>query len=62
MIGTGWEGFVGVSGPGDLNGDGRGDLLAKTHTGTVRVFLGDKGRLREGRSAVASATTLRMMW
>ncbi len=62
VIGTGWEGFVGVSGPGDLNGDGRGDLLAKTHTGTVRVFLGDKGRLREGRSAVASATTLRMMW
>ncbi len=62
VIGTGWESFVGVSGPGDLDGDGRGDLLAKTRTGTVRVFLGDKGRMRDGRSAVASATTLRMMW
>ncbi len=39
-IGTGWQVFTDIATPGDLNGDGRADLLARTKTGLLYLYLG----------------------
>jgi hypothetical protein len=39
-IGGGWGGYNTVFGPGDLNGDGRSDLLARDSGGTVWLLTG----------------------
>ena len=50
-IGTGWSGIPTILGPGDLNGDGRPDLLARFTNGTLWLYPGD-GRGGFGRRAV----------
>ncbi|MFD8691785.1 FG-GAP-like repeat-containing protein [Streptomyces sp. NPDC059651] len=43
-IGTGWQQFDVLTSPGDLNGDGRADLLARqTTTGDMYLFPGAAG-------------------
>ncbi|MGA8977870.1 MAG: FG-GAP-like repeat-containing protein [Pedococcus sp.] len=39
-IGTGWQVFTDIATPGDVNGDGRADLLARTKTGLLYLYLG----------------------
>ncbi|MBP0458564.1 FG-GAP repeat domain-containing protein [Streptomyces montanisoli] len=38
--GTGWNTYNKVVAVGDTNGDGRGDLLARTHSGDLYLYLG----------------------
>ena len=40
-IGTGWDRFTALLGPGDWDGDGRADLLARTRTGQLVQFSGN---------------------
>ncbi len=39
-VGTGWQIFGDIATPGDLDGDGRADLLARTRTGLLYLYLG----------------------
>ncbi|MEU3605738.1 FG-GAP-like repeat-containing protein [Streptomyces sp. NPDC035033] len=39
-VGTGWQIYNKVFSPGDLNGDKRADVLARTHAGELYVYLG----------------------
>jgi hypothetical protein len=41
-VGTGWTGFDSIS-LGDVNGDGRADLLARTSAGALIVYLNAGG-------------------
>ncbi|MCA1218300.1 FG-GAP repeat domain-containing protein [Streptomyces sp. 8L] len=38
--GSGWNTYNKVVAVGDINGDGRGDLLARTHTGDLYLYTG----------------------
>lgn len=40
-VGTGWQGFTSVVAPGDLNGDGKADVLARDSTGTLWLYPGN---------------------
>ncbi|MCS0637834.1 VCBS repeat-containing protein [Streptomyces sp. LP05-1] len=40
-LGSGWGAFTALVGPGDLSGDGRGDLLARTSGGVLYLYRGD---------------------
>ncbi len=42
-VGTGWGGFQGIYGIGDLDGDGHRDLLAVSGAGAVLLYPGDGG-------------------
>ncbi|MFV2120359.1 FG-GAP repeat domain-containing protein [Streptomyces sp. Act-28] len=54
-LGRGWDAFNTLTGPGDLSGDGRGDLLARTPGGTLYLYRGDgKGYGFAGRTSVGS--------
>ncbi|MFI8514837.1 FG-GAP repeat domain-containing protein [Streptomyces sp. NPDC085460] len=39
-VGSGWQIYNKVFSPGDVNGDGRADVLARTHAGELYVYLG----------------------
>ena len=39
-IGSGWNGMTAVVAPGDVNGDGHPDLLARDRTGILRLYRG----------------------
>ncbi|MFI8323312.1 FG-GAP repeat domain-containing protein [Streptomyces sp. NPDC085529] len=39
-VGTGWQIYNKVVSPGDVNGDGRADVLARTHAGDLYLYLG----------------------
>lgn len=39
-ISTGWAGFTAIFSPGDLNGDGHPDILARDSSGTLWFFAG----------------------
>ena len=40
-IGSGWAGFTALLTPGDWNGDGRADLLARKSDGTLLLYKGN---------------------
>ncbi|MFD5729399.1 MULTISPECIES: FG-GAP repeat domain-containing protein [unclassified Streptomyces] len=40
-LGGGWSGYTAIVGPGDLNGDGKGDLLGRTKAGDLYLFKGN---------------------
>ncbi|MYW10213.1 hypothetical protein GT034_17910, partial [Streptomyces sp. SID2563] len=40
-LGGGWSGYTALVGPGDLNGDGKGDLLGRTKAGDLYLFKGN---------------------
>lgn len=55
QISTGWGGYNLVVGPGDLSGDGKGDLLGRDSSGKLYVFRGYGDGLRlAGRQLVGS--------
>ena len=59
-MGTGWGSFASIFSTGDLTGDGRADLLARTKTNVTYVYAGDgKGRVSSPRKLTTSwaATT-----
>ncbi|MFF2774925.1 FG-GAP repeat domain-containing protein [Streptomyces sp. NPDC058052] len=39
-VGAGWQVYNKVFSPGDINNDGRADVLARTHAGELYVYLG----------------------
>ncbi|URM91053.1 VCBS repeat-containing protein [Streptomyces sp. MRC013] len=54
-LGRGWGAFNVLTGPGDLSGDGKGDLLARTPGGTLYLYRGDgRGQGFAGRTGVGS--------
>lgn len=44
VVGNGWAGQL--AGPGDLNGDGQGDLVLRSADGSTRVYLGGGSTFR----------------
>lgn len=44
VVGNGWAGQL--AGPGDLNGDGQGDLVLRSADGSTRVYLGGDSTFR----------------
>ncbi|MFD3530013.1 FG-GAP repeat domain-containing protein [Streptomyces sp. NPDC058664] len=40
-IGSGWGGYNAFAGPGDLSGDGKGDLLARDRSGVLYLYKGN---------------------
>ena len=40
-IGTGWQVYNSLTGPGDLSGDGKGDLLARDTSGNLYLYKGN---------------------
>nr|WP_256961785.1 VCBS repeat-containing protein [Streptomyces sp. NRRL B-24572] len=40
-IGSGWGGYNALVGPGDLSGDGKGDLLARDTSGNLYLYKGN---------------------
>ncbi|WP_262386845.1 VCBS repeat-containing protein [Streptomyces sp. TRM49041] len=41
VLGSGWNAFNSLVGPGDLNDDGKGDLLARTKSGVLYLYRGN---------------------
>jgi hypothetical protein len=41
VIGTGWQGFTTVLGPGDFSGDGKPDLIARRANGELYLYRGN---------------------
>ena len=40
-IGSGWQSFTALLGPGDWSGDGKADILARTEAGALLMYRGD---------------------
>ncbi|WP_261993841.1 FG-GAP-like repeat-containing protein [Streptomyces sp. t39] len=54
LIGSGWGSFTALAAPGDMNGDGRADLVARGGNGTLHRYDADgKGNFRP-RATVGS--------
>jgi hypothetical protein len=41
QLGSGWQSYTALLGPGDWNGDGRADLLARASDGTLVMYRGN---------------------
>ncbi|WP_082553374.1 glycoside hydrolase family 3 N-terminal domain-containing protein [Phycicoccus sp. Root101] len=54
-IGSGWGGFDTVVGPGDLDGDGLSDMLARRPSGALSLYRGTRSGLRPGTPAGTAA-------
>ena len=54
VIGTGWAGFTAMFSPGDFDGDGAVDLLARTRGGTLYLYRGDGTGSWKGRRTIGS--------
>ncbi|WP_406830290.1 peptidoglycan-binding protein [Pedococcus sp. KACC 23699] len=55
VVGTGWGSFASIFSTGDLTGDGRADLLARTKTNITYVYAGDgSGRVTSPRKLTTS--------
>ncbi|MFJ3768287.1 FG-GAP repeat domain-containing protein [Streptomyces sp. NPDC090082] len=55
LIGGGWDIYDTIVGPGDLSGDGRGDLLARDRSGVLYLYQGNgSGTAVAGRVKVGS--------
>ncbi|MGW3407097.1 FG-GAP repeat domain-containing protein, partial [Streptomyces zhihengii] len=49
LIGSGWGSFTALAAPGDMNGDGRADLVARGGNGTLYRYDSDgKGNFKPG--------------
>ncbi len=48
FLGPGWDIYSTVFGPGDLDGDGKGDLLARDRAGVLYLYPGDGTGYRVG--------------
>ncbi|GAA3929552.1 VCBS repeat-containing protein [Streptomyces gulbargensis] len=55
-VGGGWQIYNKILTPGDVNGDGRADVLARAHDGSLYVYVstGDVNRPFYGRAKVGS--------
>ncbi|MDX2294892.1 MULTISPECIES: VCBS repeat-containing protein [Streptomyces] len=53
-VGGGWQVYNKITSPGDVNGDGRADVVARTHDGQLYLYLatGDLAKPLGGRIAV----------
>jgi hypothetical protein len=51
-IGTGWGSFTSVFSPGDFNGDGHSDVLARKRNGELWLYRGNGSGGWSGWSAV----------
>ncbi|MGW6975289.1 FG-GAP-like repeat-containing protein [Streptomyces sp. NPDC054952] len=47
-LGAGWDAYTSVTGPGDVTGDGHGDLLARDKTGVLWIYPGDGSARKVG--------------
>ena len=53
LISTGWSSYNLITGPGDLSGDGKGDLLGRDSSGNLYLFRGyNNGTQLAGRQLV----------
>ncbi|MDO6142059.1 VCBS repeat-containing protein, partial [Paenarthrobacter aurescens] len=41
QVGQGWNVMTSITGPGDFNGDGRSDVLARDNSGTLWLYPGN---------------------
>lgn len=57
-IGTGWNSFSQLLGPGDFNGDGKADIIARRTDGILRLYPG----LGNGRLTAISAYNFGSGW
>ena len=56
VVGSGWAGFASVFSAGDVTGDGKADLLARTSANVTYVYVGD------GAGRVTSPRRLATTW
>jgi len=56
LVGKGWSTFTWLASPGDVNGDGRTDLLARRGDGTMLLYYG------RGDAGFSSAVTVGTGW
>ena len=55
LAGHGWSGMTWLGSPGDLNGDGRADLMARAANGTLYAYWGDgAGGFKLGSTVVGT--------
>ncbi|MFG2298577.1 FG-GAP repeat domain-containing protein [Streptomyces sp. NPDC048603] len=59
LVGSGWNSYNGLASPGDLNGDGRADLIARDSAGDVWLF---KATGHGGTKSFAARTYLDKGW
>lgn len=61
-VGTGWGGYRSIVGPGDLNGDGKPDLIASRSDGSLQFFAGTGTTGTAGSGFAASVQIGRAGW
>ncbi len=54
LAGTGWTSMAWIASTGDLDGDGRADLMARDTAGTLWYYRGDGVRSFSGRAAIGT--------